>query len=83
MFGVFNSGNFVGFWANKKTDVWARITCEKLVLTQPEIYWYEVAHANCPEHYRFDENKNLVIQSLDAEGVLVDGQVYEAEPYSF
>jgi hypothetical protein len=83
MFGVFNAGILVGFWANKKEDNWAPITVQKLNLQEPTIYWYEVPAVREPELYRFDENKNLVIQERNELGEVVDTEtVYTAEPYA-
>lgn len=84
MFGVFNAGILVGFWANKKTDDWAPITVKKLNLIDPEIFWYEGLPMSSPDHFRFDESKNLVIQALNEAGEVVDTEVvYTAEPYIF
>jgi len=83
MFGVFDGDNFVGFWANKKQDNWARITAQKLNLTAPAFFWYNKGDCNAPDFYRFDDDKNLIIQSRNEEGTLVDGETYWAETYSY
>lgn len=84
MFSVFSLGNLVGFWGNKKEDNWATNTISKLKLEDPKIYWYEVEVVKEPELYRFDEQKNIVIQARNENGEVVDTEeVLYAEPYSF
>lgn len=82
MFSVFSNGNFIGFWGNKKEDVWAPATVKNLNLSSPEIFWHETDVV--PELYRFDGSKNLVIQVKNELDEVVDTEVvYTAEPYSF
>jgi hypothetical protein len=84
MFAIFNNDIFYSFWGNKKEEVWARKTIEKLNLDSPLILWYNLPLGFNLELYRFDENKNIVVQNLNEEGQLIDTDlILTAELYIY
>jgi hypothetical protein len=64
MFAFFLNGTFLDFWANKPGDIFFDLTVSKLGWS-PEtvtLVHFPGIPVRRPEFFRFDENKNLIIQ---------------------
>lgn len=74
MFVIFKDGEFYSFWQNSKSDNWAAKTVGVLKINKPSIYWYE--GLTIPEFFRFDNDKNLIVQSkvISMEPSIIEGQ---------
>ena len=64
MFAFFLNGTFFDFWANQPGDEFLDLTALKMGwdLSSVTLIHYPGIPVNRPEFFRFDENKNLIIQ---------------------
>jgi hypothetical protein len=64
MFAFFLNENFFDFWANQPGDEFLDLTASKMGwdLSIVTLIHYSGIPVNRPEFFRFDENKNLIIQ---------------------
>lgn len=83
MFAIFNNNTLVGFWGNKPGDIFFNITCEKLGLNSPEIFYYDIQEA--PLYHSFNQNKVLsilekVVTIVNEEEVIAYNTISTKQP---
>jgi hypothetical protein len=62
MFALFEKNKLYNFWENKVGDVFIENTCNSLDLNPADVELVKYYGLNNPpEHFNFDENKNLII----------------------
>lgn len=89
MFAFFLNGTFLDFWANKPGDIFFDLTVSKMGWNPDNVTLVHLPGipVRRPEFFRFDENKNLIIQEQQViegeiqEETLVDIQTITAEVY--